>query len=93
MGKRLLPPSDLPDPGETSGSWEPTDVRERRGEGAFLKETEAGEAGEAPVPAVRPTNCETLVKSRSLTLPVSPLFNPRRDPSMFLKFLSSADIP
>lgn len=29
----------------------------RRGEGTFLKETEAGEAGEAPVPAMGPTTC------------------------------------
>ena len=56
MERRLLPSSDLPDPGETSGPWEPTD-RERRGEGAFLKEAEpGGEAGEAPVPAVGPTS-------------------------------------
>lgn len=58
MERRLLPPSDPPDPGKTSGSWEPTDFRERRGEGAFLKETEpGGEAGEAPVPAVGPRTC------------------------------------
>lgn len=79
MGKRLLPASDLPDPAETSGSWEPTDIRERRGEGVFLKETEAGEAGEAPVPAVGPTTCETLVKSRSLTARFSP-FQPLEGP-------------
>ena len=78
MERRLLPPSDPPDPGETSGSWEPTDFRERRGEGAFLKETEpGGEAGEAPVPAVGPRTCGQVTF-------LTEIFNEAHSPVCFL---------